>query len=176
MLINPPSLADQAANLRTALLAEDAPFWLPDALHALIMAALARIFARLEDMIRLWQSGALPPPPASRAPSRHSARASRVPRRGRIRARRRHTSRDQLSPVAEQARPHATITADPACCPRRVATTPARLARAPPCGASPAQACRTPASGAANPRRLSYDNVLISANAKPPAASSAPAA
>jgi len=34
------------------------------ALHALSLAALARIFARLGDMIDLWQSGQLPPCPA----------------------------------------------------------------------------------------------------------------
>jgi len=77
MLIHQPPLADQTAALRTAILAEDAPCWLPDAVHALIMACLARIFGRLEDMIRLWQAGILPP----RA---HTASVIRAPRHAQL--------------------------------------------------------------------------------------------
>jgi hypothetical protein len=62
----PSTLADEVARLGTATTSVPAPVWLPDAVHALIMACLARLFGRLEEMIRLWQAGLLPPPPAPR--------------------------------------------------------------------------------------------------------------
>jgi hypothetical protein len=62
----PSNLADEVARLGTATTSVPAPVWLPDAVHALIMACLARLFGRLEEMIRLWQAGLLPPPPAPR--------------------------------------------------------------------------------------------------------------
>ena len=58
-----PSLGDQIARLRGAAQAEESCAWLPDALHALIMACFARIFSRLERFIQLWQAGQLLPPP-----------------------------------------------------------------------------------------------------------------
>lgn len=59
-------MADQLAGLR-AITSADAPRrMLPNALHTLIMAILARLFARLEQVFLLWQAGQLPPPPASR--------------------------------------------------------------------------------------------------------------
>ena len=64
MLIQPPPLADQLAQLRNALRAEETCAWLPDAVHTLIMACLARIFGRLEQFLRLWQAGTLPLSPA----------------------------------------------------------------------------------------------------------------
>ncbi len=80
----PSTLADEVARLGTATTSVPAPVWLPDAVHALIMACLARLFGRLEEMIRLWQAGLLPPPPAPR-PANHQphrpahARAPRTP-------------------------------------------------------------------------------------------------
>jgi hypothetical protein len=86
---NPPTspLAEKAAALRDSVLATPAPRWLPDAAYALILALLARIFARLEDMIALWAQGILAPPPAREPrapvarPRRTPARARRTPRR-----------------------------------------------------------------------------------------------
>ena len=69
-----PSLGDQIARLRQAAQVEESCAWLPASVHALIMACLARIFARLEQFLLLWQSGNLPAPPIRRAhpsPSRH---------------------------------------------------------------------------------------------------------
>ncbi len=59
---HPSPLADTVASLRIATLATPAHAWLPAAIHALILACLARILGRLEEMIRLWQAGLLPPP------------------------------------------------------------------------------------------------------------------
>ncbi len=79
-----PGLAAGFAQLRASAAATPAPFWLPDRVHALILALLARIFGRLEDLITLWQAGLLPPPPAlrprtpragARAPSHRAKRS-----------------------------------------------------------------------------------------------------
>ncbi len=59
---HPSPLADSVATLRAATLATPAHAWLPAPIHALILACLVRIFGRLEEMIRLWQAGLLPPP------------------------------------------------------------------------------------------------------------------
>ena len=61
----PPSLATHLASLRDA---DPAPSGagrriMSKSLDALIAAIFARIFARLEQILRLWQSGKLPPPP-----------------------------------------------------------------------------------------------------------------
>jgi hypothetical protein len=61
---HPSPLADSVASLRVATLATQAHAWLPAAIHALILACLARILGRLEEMIRLWQAGLLPLPMA----------------------------------------------------------------------------------------------------------------
>ena len=86
MLIQKPILATQFAAMRESAQAQDAPFWLPDSLHALIMSCLIDIFARLENLFLAWQSGALPtaqrrpafaprlPAPAPALRSRGSAR------------------------------------------------------------------------------------------------------
>ena len=73
----PNPLAGHLAALRAANSAEHDRGWLPASLHALIMACLARIFGRLEQLILLWQAGSLvlptaPPAaylPAARSPS-----------------------------------------------------------------------------------------------------------
>ena len=83
---HPSSLSDQFARLRdSARAGEEKCARIPASIHALIMACLARIFARLEQFFLLWQSGQLPPPqahatqhPISR---RDSARRSQAPRR-----------------------------------------------------------------------------------------------
>ena len=57
------SLGDKLACLReTAQAPREKRAWIPDAIHTLIMAALARIFGRLEQLLLLWQSGQLPLP------------------------------------------------------------------------------------------------------------------
>lgn len=77
-----PSLGDKIAHLRRTAQAQEKCVWIPSAIHTLIMAALARIFGRLEQIFQLWQSGTLPTPPAdaSRAPAR--ARPVRPPAAG----------------------------------------------------------------------------------------------
>jgi hypothetical protein len=79
-------LAEQAAALRASVLATEAPCWLPESAHALILSLLVRIIARLEDMIALWTQGLLPPPlppraigahPRTRSPSRSGRRTPR---------------------------------------------------------------------------------------------------
>ena len=70
MLIQSPSLGDQLAHLRIPSRGQETCGWLPAAVHAMIMALLARIFGRLEQILLLWQSGTLPPahsPASSRA-------------------------------------------------------------------------------------------------------------
>ena len=70
MSIHTPSLADQFAGLRAVTAQSTDRGWLPAALHALIMAALARIFGRLEQLVLLWQTGTLPlPAPRTAAPT-----------------------------------------------------------------------------------------------------------
>ena len=69
-----PSLADRLGSLRATAGAESACGWVPAALHALIMACLARIFGRLEQVILLWQSGDLPLPLTARPQDDSSSR------------------------------------------------------------------------------------------------------
>jgi len=72
MLLKPQPLADQFASLRAAAEADQAQAWLPASLHALIAACFARLFARLEQLVLLWQSGQLPHPPVNAPhPARH---------------------------------------------------------------------------------------------------------
>ena len=70
MSIQPPPLATRFASLHTNIAACPNRGWLPRSLHALILAALARIFGRLEQLLLLWQAGTLPAPQ-----SRHSERS-----------------------------------------------------------------------------------------------------
>lgn len=78
--MQPPSLADAIARLHAAT-AVAAPVWLPAALHALLIACLARLFSRLEHIVLLWQSGRLALPPAScKSPHAEAARPA-SPRR-----------------------------------------------------------------------------------------------
>ena len=80
-----PPLADHLASLRDDTAGGPIGGWLPEVLHALILAALTRIFGRLEQLLQLWQTGALPAP-QPRATSGHTA----TPRTPLTRARIRH--------------------------------------------------------------------------------------
>lgn len=65
------TLAERVGTLRAAAQADSAR---ATCLHALIMSCLARIFARLEQMLLLWQSGTLPLPHApNHSPRRHTS-------------------------------------------------------------------------------------------------------
>ena len=76
MSVQPTALGAQIASLRSTAEAIPAPCWLPSAVHALILACLARLFGRLENLIQLWQSGLLlpHPAPASQPNARHDPR------------------------------------------------------------------------------------------------------
>jgi len=114
----PPSspLADTVASLRVATLATQAHACVPAAIHALILACLARIFGRLEDMIRAWQAGLLPLPsqrPRSvrnripgLAPDSHSARST-PPRFSRRRRAPHAVSRETTRVVMRKCAPPA---------------------------------------------------------------------
>jgi len=75
VLIYPPVLSDHLGSLRASTAANVAPDWLPAALHALIMACLARLIGRLEQLVLLWRPATLPPPDHRRTrhhkPPRH---------------------------------------------------------------------------------------------------------
>ena len=80
MSVDSPSPGDQLTGLRiTAQALPENRAWIPDAIHALIIAALARVFARLEKLFLLWQSGNLPVPAA---PQTRQPVASHVAVRG----------------------------------------------------------------------------------------------
>jgi hypothetical protein len=70
-----------AAELRAMAATHAASDGVVAALHALILAALARLFARLDDMFAQWQAGLLLPPPSRvRAPRPAAPRANRTSR------------------------------------------------------------------------------------------------
>jgi len=70
VIVQQPSLAESIASLRASAAAPGGQSgWLPAALEAMIMACLLRLFARLEHLIQLWQSGNLATFP-DRNPSR----------------------------------------------------------------------------------------------------------
>jgi len=140
MLIQQPSLADGFASLRAATAAQAAQ----SRLHALILACFTRLFARLEQLVLLWQSGTLPvpqprppsPPTSHRSPKRPShTRTQRLAPRGRTMA--------EPPPILPRAAPaprppHRAPTGAPnrahAITPSGAITppTPPHLARAPP--------------------------------------------
>ena len=81
---------------------------LPAAIHALIAAAFARLFARLEQLLLLWQSGALVPPPHTPLPRPIAAPATRRQSAARHRTRHRQrqaatTPKPPLTPVLSSA-------------------------------------------------------------------------
>ena len=109
---HPTPLADQLAGLRAAAAPSGADCgMLPAALHAVIAAILARIFAGLERVFLLWQAGLLPTPAA-----RHISPPSR-PSEPRPR---------QLSPRRAGKRHAARKHAGVAVLPRTIAAVPAR--------------------------------------------------
>ena len=98
-----PSLGDQIARLHGTMQTQEKCAWIPTAIHTLIMAALARIFTRLEALLQLWQSGTLPlPTPAPRPRPQHPARQS-VPR----------PTTARCHPRARTARPRPATTLNP---------------------------------------------------------------
>jgi len=113
------SLGDKFASLRGTAQEQETCAWIPDSVHALIIACLARIFARLEQIFLLWQTGQLPPPQArstQRPTARRNAARRNVPRQNRApllpapapRARR-HKSRVATPPPAQCPAPLHTI-------------------------------------------------------------------
>lgn len=77
MSVPSPTPSEQLKGLRiTAWARRENRAWIPDAIHALIMAALARLFTRLEQVFLLWQSGNLPLPASRDAPQGTSPRPS----------------------------------------------------------------------------------------------------
>jgi hypothetical protein len=127
---HPPSLADGVAGLRRATEADADRAWL--AVHALILGLLARLFGRLEEMVRLWQAGAMPParPPALRhlPPRSRSTRRLSAPRRALRRPRRAPELR-----LAAHPRPvHAPWRVDSPRLPAAHPPTPHAAARDPP--------------------------------------------
>jgi hypothetical protein len=97
---HPSPLADTVAALRVATLATPAHACVPQAIHALILACLARIFGRLEEMIRLWQSGCTPPPTTRSRTARATSTA------GSAQARHRPHDAPNTPCTAQQARNH----------------------------------------------------------------------
>lgn len=151
--------------------------WLAAPVHALIMAAFARIFAQLERLFQLWQSGALPPPalrhPAHRTPApkpthRRDAAPARPRRRAPIRARIISIQIRTDSCAQNHALPGArfpAITPSTAPAPRR------HPARAPPrpTKTKTQSVAKTPPSEVAKPRPFHNDIVTICPLAFPPA-------
>lgn len=146
MSFQPPSLADQVARLRASATGTPAPIWLPDALHAAIMALLARIFGRLEAMIQLWQAGLLPPPTprTTTASTKRHELATFTPRQNSVRRRAEFASSRSLvapAPSHATATPRATppMHPDVGRAKRPVPTLPPlrpRLLHGPPCAAA----------------------------------------
>ena len=120
------------------------------ALHALILATLARLFTCLEDLVTLWQSGQLPAP------------APRL----------RHRQNQPAAAPAAIKRPAANRAA-PAAPPRPHSPNPAR-APAPACIATP-PAIRLTCTRAAPQRPLSPHSLANRPRAGPPATVSLPA-
>lgn len=77
-----PSLAAGFARLRDSVSSDQAPAWLPETIHALILALLIRMLGRLEDLAALWQSGQLPPPRPHAASRRNRPATPRPARTG----------------------------------------------------------------------------------------------
>jgi hypothetical protein len=156
----PPSpLADTVASLRVATLAIPAHACVPAAIHALILACLARILGRLEEMIRAWHAGQLAPPtrcpgtartPAM-APRPNSAPFASAPRRRARRA----ASQARLHMPTERLAPAGRLPVQPP------ALAP-RPERHPPHPGNNAGAAPPPLSHAAIRRRISLVSAAVS--------------
>ena len=116
MKAHAPSLAGQFGTMRMSAQADAAPGWLPAPLHALIMSCLARIFGRLERMLLLWQSGALPlPQPSAPRPAHHRAPSLYLAgRRTGTRSARHDASTPGIPPRAAATQHHTAATHLPA--------------------------------------------------------------
>ena len=126
MLVQPFSTADRPASPRAIAECGDAR---GGRLHALNMACLARLFARLEQLFQLWQAGALPVP-TPRAPRRRTVRmCRRIPRRYRRTARRRPI---RARTVRTAASTHVHVAPGPRPLVGRTPSPPPHPARAPP--------------------------------------------
>ena len=149
MTHHPSSLADQFGSLRASVESDSAHGWLPAALHALIMACLARLFARLEQIVLLWQSGKLVVPPAV------SPSAARAPAHDRPRAAR---------PAARAPLPRTPRVTHPAIPVQTILGPAIRLRRAAP---APGRLCRTyPSHAPARPRSARAPPVIFSKSPK----------
>ena len=109
MEAQPTLLAGQFAALRaTAAIPPTGGGWIPASVQALIMACLARIFGRLEQIFLLWQSASLPPPASPRAPNPAHRIAVQRPRTpGRLH-RRSKSARHRQSATSQSATSRAT--------------------------------------------------------------------
>lgn len=108
---------------------------LPAAIHALIAAALARLFDRLEQLLLLWRSGALiPPPPRPPAQCRTSTTATRPDsvRHHRTQRRQRPRARPAKNPLAPLPSPSWCLRVEIPYLIRHTKPIPAPSARAPP--------------------------------------------
>lgn len=135
MKSNSHPLGDKIAGLHRSVLAQEKCALLPAAVHALIMACLARIFTRLEELLRLWQAGMLPiaaPQGAAPLPPRHATASGRLRRRAPTNTPPKNAQADAATIAARQPVPGAEpafLPSRPAMsvpCPRR------RSARDPP--------------------------------------------
>ena len=135
---NPSSLGEKIARLHGAVQAQEKRVWMPNAVHALIMACLTRIFARLEHVIQLWQAGLLPSLPIPATTHSNAVRAPHPPIPRPIRQRSKSRARTAIAPARRSAEtqnpPIDVISGDAA--PDRALIPPAhpcpRPARAPP--------------------------------------------
>ena len=177
METQPPPLSHQAP----AEPATDTDGWLPAPFQALIIAALARIFARLERLLQLWLAGALPPPALrhptpTRKPAHcpHAAptRCSPHHRRRRAPMRVQATTAIHIQPSALNH--GASRARSPAIKPSSAPSPRHHPARAPPHScpvlpSAPPSVAKTPPREVAKPRPFYNDIITICPLAFPPA-------
>ncbi len=147
MLDQSTSLSGAFATLRADLERTQAPAWVPEAIHALILALFARIFDRLEHLLHLWETNQLPklPQPRPTAPRRTPRRTrprhvAPGPRLRRIARTLPEAAPEPMSRATPCATPRAPIPR--AHTPRR--QFPIRPARAPPTAKVTVQPDRRP--------------------------------
>lgn len=108
---------------------------LPAVIHTLIAAAFARLFARLEQLLLLWQSGALaPPPPRTPAPRPIAVTSTRPQSAARHRSQRRQRqgAKTAKNPPAPLSSSSWRLGVEIPCSIRHTKPIPAPSARAPP--------------------------------------------
>jgi len=133
-------LGDAIAKLRDSAQEDSAQFCLTAAVHAVIMACLARIFTHLEQIFLLWKSGQLPAPQPRGAIIHPSATPSKAPGPKRRRHAPRHpdSARNRIDapradpqpPEPRRIRPRRRGITKPTRAPHR--DEPPQHARAPP--------------------------------------------